>query len=94
MNLVEDFIKVKNRIASIEQYLNNKGDHTKNNKALDFMLEALGESQEQLEIELEGLKITESWLEDMLELYVEERGLSLEKNLRALGINIEDLQEK
>lgn len=77
MNLVEELVNVKRRINSIETHLSQDEEER---KAVSFILSSLGQTDESLELELEGLKITEEWLIDTLAYYVEEKGFSIEKN--------------
>ena len=77
MNLVEDLVNVKRRINSIETHLSQDEEER---KAVSFILSSLGQTDESLELELEGLKITEEWLTDTLAYYIEEKGFSIDKN--------------
>ena len=77
MNLVEELVNVKRRINSIETHLSQDEEER---KAVSFILSSLGQTDESLELELEGLKISEEWLTDTLAYYVEEKGFSIEKN--------------
>lgn len=77
MNLVEELVNVKRRINSIETHLSQDEEER---KAVSFILSSLEQTDESLELELEGLKITEEWLIDTLAYYVEEKGFSIEKN--------------
>ena len=95
MNLVEEFKRVSSKIVAVEKYLRNSNNTSENNKALNFMLEALGETNEQLEVELEGLKITEAWLKDIITHYVEERGFSIDKNFESImGMDVDTWKEE
>ena len=76
MNLVEELVNVKRRINSIETHLSQDEEER---KAVSFILSSLGQTDESLELELEGLKISEEWLTDTLAYYVEEKGFSIEK---------------
>lgn len=78
MNLVEELVNVKRRINSIETHLSQDEEER---KAVSFILSSLGQTDESLELELEGLKISEEWLTDTLAYYVEEKGFSIEKKL-------------
>lgn len=94
MNLVEEFKRASHRIRAVENHLRNSNNPSENNKALNFMLEALGETNEQLEVELEGLKITEAWLKDIIAHYVEEKGFSIDKNFESImGMDFETWKE-
>lgn len=95
MNLVEEFKRVSSRIIAIENHLRNSNNTSENNKALNFMLEALGETNEQFEVELEGLKITEAWLKDIIAHYVEEKGFSIDKNFESImGMDFDTWKER
>ena len=78
MNLVEELVNVKRRINSIETHLSQDEEER---KAVSFILSSLGQTDESLELELEGLKITEEWLIDTLAYYVEEKGFFYRKEL-------------